>query len=364
MRTKKQLRKPENWQDFESLCKKLWGEIWRCPEIKKNGRVGQSQFGVDIYGIPHGETSYYGIQCKGKDDYTAANLTESEINSEIEKAKFFLPALRKYYIVTTANKDATIESIVREINIRHINNGQFEVHLFCWEDIVDLIEENPVTYNYYVNSQNFISNYNVLVTFENDETSIDRHVIFNKKITHYIEDKKNIFDTLAIMHQNIVSPNFMPLYGNSQENLSIVKFKLKVVNIGSVPIEKYNIIFSLDGDYDEFEVMSKGHPLIKSNPSYNIKPKFDKLEFIDDSGIIVPNNYKFTDKMYIKPNHETPQTLVLKWELLSTDFSCSGELKINVTPEIREKPMREYVKNGQEPRVETKVVECFAEVEK
>ena len=23
-----QLQKPDNWQDFESLCKKLWGEIW------------------------------------------------------------------------------------------------------------------------------------------------------------------------------------------------------------------------------------------------------------------------------------------------------------------------------------------------
>jgi hypothetical protein len=49
MKAKKQLRKPENWQDFESLCKKLWGEIWNCPEIKKNGRKGQPQHGVDIY---------------------------------------------------------------------------------------------------------------------------------------------------------------------------------------------------------------------------------------------------------------------------------------------------------------------------
>ncbi len=29
------LRRPSNWQDFESLCKKLWGEIWNCPEIQK-----------------------------------------------------------------------------------------------------------------------------------------------------------------------------------------------------------------------------------------------------------------------------------------------------------------------------------------
>ena len=56
------IQKPVNWQDFESLCKKLWGEIWGCSDtIKKNGRSGQAQHGVDVYGIPKGETMYYGI---------------------------------------------------------------------------------------------------------------------------------------------------------------------------------------------------------------------------------------------------------------------------------------------------------------
>ena len=64
-----QIKKPKNWQDFEKLCKNLWGEIWDCADtIKRNGRIGQQQYGVDVYGIPKGETSYYGIQCKCKDD--------------------------------------------------------------------------------------------------------------------------------------------------------------------------------------------------------------------------------------------------------------------------------------------------------
>lgn len=100
---KKILRKPENWQDFESLCKKLWGEIWKCSEIKKNGRYEQKQHGVDVYGIPNGEDQYYGIQCKGKDDYTNATLTEKEIDAEIEKTKTFKPHLKKFYFTTTAN---------------------------------------------------------------------------------------------------------------------------------------------------------------------------------------------------------------------------------------------------------------------
>ncbi len=58
MKIAQSLPKPQNWQDFETLCKKLWGEIWDCPEIKKNGRQGQSQNGVDVYGMPKNDNGY------------------------------------------------------------------------------------------------------------------------------------------------------------------------------------------------------------------------------------------------------------------------------------------------------------------
>jgi ATP-binding cassette subfamily B protein len=39
-----QMKKPSNWQDFEKLCKLLWGEIWDCEDtIKQHGRQGQNQ---------------------------------------------------------------------------------------------------------------------------------------------------------------------------------------------------------------------------------------------------------------------------------------------------------------------------------
>lgn len=127
---KQQLRKPENWQDFETLCKTLWGEIWDCPEIKKNGRSGQNQSGIDIYGIPKSETGYYGIQCKGKDDYTSAQLTEKEIDYELQKATNFNPKLWKMYFATTANKDVKIEEYIRIKNLEYKSNGLFGVHIF------------------------------------------------------------------------------------------------------------------------------------------------------------------------------------------------------------------------------------------
>ena len=122
-----QIQKPANWQDFESLCKKLWGEIWECSDsIKKNGRNGQAQHGVDVYGIPKGENNYYGIQCKGKDEYTHSQLTKDEIDVEIDKAKKFKPSLKKLIFATTANKDAEIEEYVRIKNLTNIKEEQWK----------------------------------------------------------------------------------------------------------------------------------------------------------------------------------------------------------------------------------------------
>ena len=68
-------------------------------------------------------------------------FTEGEIVSEIEKAKSFQPRLKKLYFATTALKDVKIETLVRKINIENLKNQLFEIHLFSWEDIVDLIDE-------------------------------------------------------------------------------------------------------------------------------------------------------------------------------------------------------------------------------
>ena len=49
---------------------------------------------------------YCDIQCKGKDDYANDQLTEGEIDTEIEKALGFEPELKLLIFATTANKDA------------------------------------------------------------------------------------------------------------------------------------------------------------------------------------------------------------------------------------------------------------------
>ena len=85
MKISQTLRKPANWQDFESLCLILWRAEWKSEDIKKNGRNGQAQKGVDICGHREGENEYSGIQCKCKPGNKP--LTTDEIDDEINNAR-------------------------------------------------------------------------------------------------------------------------------------------------------------------------------------------------------------------------------------------------------------------------------------
>lgn len=65
----KQILPPKSWENFEDLCHQLFKAVWRDPYAQKNGRRGQKQHGVDIYGSPAADYHIYqGVQCKTKND--------------------------------------------------------------------------------------------------------------------------------------------------------------------------------------------------------------------------------------------------------------------------------------------------------
>ena len=55
---------------------------------KKNGRQGQTQHGVDVYGIPFRNNNILEYNAKEKDEYTHAQLTESEVDKGNRKSTF------------------------------------------------------------------------------------------------------------------------------------------------------------------------------------------------------------------------------------------------------------------------------------
>ncbi len=66
----KQVAPPMSWAKFEDLCRSLFANIWEDQLAQKNGRAGQSQYGVDVYGSPLVDTN---TETNGKSGCTGTN---------------------------------------------------------------------------------------------------------------------------------------------------------------------------------------------------------------------------------------------------------------------------------------------------
>ena len=146
-----QLPPPTNWQDFELLCWGLWKEIWKDTGTQRNGRQGQAQHGVDVFGQPHTGVGWAGVQCKGKENFTSQTLSERDVTKEVKKAKKFAPRLAEYTIATTAPKDGELQLFVRKMTSRLEKSAWFRLSVCGWEDIEELLleYEPPIAGRFY-----------------------------------------------------------------------------------------------------------------------------------------------------------------------------------------------------------------------
>lgn len=333
---KKTIGKPENWQDFESLCKKLWGEIWGIPnKIRKNGRLGQEQTGVDVYGKPKGEIDYWGIQAKGKDDYSKAKLTGKEITSEIEKAKKFRPELSVYIIATTSNKDSKIEEFVRLADIDNQKAGSFEILLFCWEDIVDLLDEHPNIINWYLKGIGQKGKYDFKISFNNLEDSLTLKPLFEKEITRYKLTNKSDSE-LSFAGFDIESgltnlPEINPLFPfqSNKINKSWCDFELVMENAGTVVIEDWRLILKfisgvamLDSGSPLFPKLSLTNHVDDENKTITYRP-------MENKPLIQKDNRFFEISLLPDTNSDK---IIVEWELLARDFNRIDSFQIDIQP--------------------------------
>lgn len=123
------LPRPRSWDEFEDICADVLKRLWNDPFVVRNGRSGQQQNGVDIYGQPKhlggpASEKYAGAQCK-----TTAELDIATVEEEVEKAKGFRPPLSEYLVMTTAARDATLQEEVRT------KSWSRRVLVMFWEDI-------------------------------------------------------------------------------------------------------------------------------------------------------------------------------------------------------------------------------------
>jgi tetratricopeptide (TPR) repeat protein len=121
---------PSNEEDFELLCLHLLRKARECSDLKRNGRRGYRQYGVDQFG----ETSkqVIGVQCKLT---STRPITQQQVVSEIEKAEGFEPPLGHYIIATTGPRDPQLQRFVLDRSLAHQARGGFSVELLFWHDL-------------------------------------------------------------------------------------------------------------------------------------------------------------------------------------------------------------------------------------
>lgn len=367
MEISKQICKPQNWQDFESLCKILWTHVWELTpgDVKKNGRMGQAQHGVDVYGKPKGCGSYIGIQCKGKDDYTQASLTELEIDNEIEKAKNFKPYLHKLIFATTANKDSQIEEYIRVKNINNIEQGLFEVDICSWEDIVDLIEAYPIVKKWYLNNCSYADSSDVFISFDGLSDYLI-HPKFLRKMTKTVFREESNFNRLtlnnlsnnnlsglAALTDRLIEQNKRLSFGYSEYDHRWCKIIVDVANAGSTTLEDYKLYIDLDTSLCEIDCgYSVPYRLGMSDVVYaelTRRADNERDVYETDSGIVFEpkerilvqkdaTSFSFSVKVF---SHET-KNLGFKWRFRSRDYHKDGELLVKIAPIYVDKLITEY----------------------
>ena len=134
-----QFSKPVDGQDFERCCRVLWKCLLDDPNVIENGRSGQKQAGVDLWGYRDRDSArLVGVQCKLKAE--GVKLTATEVHREIGLALDFKPPLQEYFIVTTAPDDVELQRIAREAVLAQKAQGRdIAISIWGWGVMQDRI---------------------------------------------------------------------------------------------------------------------------------------------------------------------------------------------------------------------------------
>jgi len=376
---------PKNWQDFETLCLKLWGEIWNIPhEIDFNSDNSQGQNGVDIYGAVEGGLKYNGIQCKNKKlnliDGKPNRITVSDIQTEIEKAKSFQPNLSKLIIATSLPKDQKIEEYVRKQSVENVAMGLFSIQICFWEFFERKITEFTNVYNWYIKNEDFHRVKQFAVKFDNGEDIIICHPKFQKKIKRSIfkpkvdieeqefDSKLNLGNVFNKYKSSNIKPkiNFNELSANLGGNFSFVThnmftwgqicwLRLQFVNTGNDVIEDFKIELDFDGEFKRVGA-ENGSSFLESKFINNVKEYSNTKEslYIETKNkTLVQGDYFDSGNFYIEPNVTAENNeIIINWKLISRDFSDTGELIVRIEPKFHTVFLDQYVDNIEEEHEE------------
>jgi len=371
---------PKNWQDFEMLCLRLWGEIWNIPdEIEFNSDNAQGQDGVDIYGAVDAGRQYNGIQCKNKKlnviDGSPNRITISDIKAEIDKARSFKPSLSKLVIATSLPKDKKVEEFVRLQSVENVNNGQFAVQICFWEYFERKLPEYPRVYDWYLKNENRQLLRSASVFFSGGETEILYRPKFQWNLDQYIlrpEERPYDFNKVGEYYENwlkaahvehlvfLENQRQLASLGKNYPTLSkfywyqIFQFRLCIRNSGQSAIEYFKLELDFIGDHEGVEGKSRSGTAAFEIPTdiHEYSNTINSLYVKPSEKILVPGDSYTTGYIYLKPPWAKKGNVTIYWKLLSKDFQDSGKLAIKINPLYHQVTNTFYVETIEEVREE------------
>lgn len=136
---------PKSWDEFEDITLAAAKLRWNSTDFQRNGRQGQKQDGVDVFGHDD-DDRHIGVQCKN----TVDGITFDTVAKEIAQAESFEPPLDRLYIATTAKRDGPLQTAVRKLSLERKNDGKFRVDVLFWDEICqDLARDDDVFFAHY-----------------------------------------------------------------------------------------------------------------------------------------------------------------------------------------------------------------------
>ncbi len=294
--------------------------------------------------------------------------------------------MKQFIFTTTANKDVAIEEYVRQKDIENRQNGLFEVCLFCWEDIVDLIEERQDTYDWYINNCQYKDNSDIEVSFNGCE-NYTIHPEYIRTTTLYKvkeppkpfivngEDLSSIMNYEAFDWQKKYLPS-ISLFGKAKIDYRWCTIPIRIVNVGTTTLRDYKLYFWIEqNSYEKLHtgVHYETSVMLSDTVRNDINRRIDENREVYESAVFdnelvfIPN-----DKVLVKTDRrlfsfklipkQGIQEILLNWDFKSHNYRKTGVLKIIVAPVFEDvfKTMEveesEFV-NSKEITIEPKIVE-------
>lgn len=135
--TTARLPKPRAADEFEDIATDVLRIYWGDPNAQRFGRNGQKQYGVDILCQPPVlDGDWAGAQCKNGE-----SLPFSDVVADLDLAARFSPPLRQFYILTSADRDATVQHRLAKVEAE--KSYPFKVFVLFWDDIVGILAGVP-----------------------------------------------------------------------------------------------------------------------------------------------------------------------------------------------------------------------------